>query len=124
MGLWPLNNVIILPIFCLLYLLHISNALQPNFIIEANNTIGAVRSGSILFAIYATKVQKQMREQTTIVLNSRNGVKPGPEAIKLFSCSTQLSIEFEMLITTKMLKSKDFYCFQTLISCIYHANKS
>ena len=40
---------------------------------------------------------------------------PGPEVIKLFSCSTQLSIDFAMLITTKMLKSKDFSCFQTLI---------
>ena len=38
-------------------------------------------------------------------------------------CSTQLSIELQMLITAKMLKIKECYCFQTLICCIYHANK-
>ena len=50
-------------------------------------------------------------------------VLPGPEVIKLFTCSTQLNIEFQMLIKTEMLKSKDFSCFQTLIFCIYHAYK-
>ena len=34
-----------------------------------------------------------------------------PKAIKLFSCSTQLSIELQMLIKTKMLKNKDFLAF-------------
>ena len=29
-------------------------------------------------------------------------VKPGPEAIKLFSCSTQLSMKFPPLINVKM----------------------
>ena len=38
-------------------------------------------------------------------------------------CSTQLSIELQMLITAKMLTIKEFYCFQTLICCVYHANK-
>ena len=31
--------------------------------------------------------------------------KPGPEVIKLFSCSTQLSMKFQLLIKTKMLKN-------------------
>ena len=31
-----------------------------------------------------------------------NGSKPGPEVIKLFSCSTQLSMEFFLLINVKM----------------------
>ena len=35
----------------------------------------------------------------------------GPEVIKK-SCSTELSIKFQ-LIKTKMLKNKDFSCFQT-----------
>ena len=39
---------------------------------------------------------------------------PGVEVIKLFSCLTQLSIKFQLLINTKMLKNKDFSCFQTL----------
>ena len=38
-----------------------------------------------------------------IMINS-----PGLKVIKLFLCSTQLSMEFELLIKTKMLKNKDF----------------
>ena len=33
-------------------------------------------------------------------------IKSGPEVIKLFSCSTQLSIKVQVLIKTKMLKYK------------------
>ena len=52
-------------------------------------------------------------------LDSRHTLtKPGTEVIKLFSCLSQLSIEFQMLITTKVIKNKDFSCFQTLICCI------
>ena len=47
----------------------------------------------------------------------------GPEVIKLFSCSTQLSMEFQMLIISKLLKNKDCSCFQMLRGCIYHAHK-
>ena len=39
---------------------------------------------------------------------------PGPEVIKLFSCSTQLSMKFQLLLKTKILKNKDFTCFKTL----------
>ena len=36
----------------------------------------------------------------------------GPEVIKLFSCSTQLSTKFQLLIKTKMLKNKDVLAFK------------
>ena len=49
--------------------------------------------------------------------------KPDPEAISLFSCSTELSMEFQMLIKTKMLNYTDFSCFQALRFCTYHAYK-
>ena len=39
-------------------------------------------------------------------------VFPSPEVIKLFSCSTQLSIKFQLLRKTKMLKNKDLFCFK------------
>ena len=39
---------------------------------------------------------------------------PGPEAIKLFPCSTQLSMEFQMLIKYEVRKNKD-YCLCCLI---------
>ena len=38
---------------------------------------------------------------------------PGLE-VKKELCSTQLSMEFKPLTKTKMLKNKDFSCFQTL----------
>ena len=37
--------------------------------------------------------------------------KTSPEVIKLLSCSTQLSIKFQLLIKTKMLKNTDFLAF-------------
>ena len=49
--------------------------------------------------------------------------KPGPEVIKLFICSTQLSMKFQLLIKTKMLKNIVVFCFQTLKCCIcWHFN--
>ena len=48
---------------------------------------------------------------------------PGHWIIKLFSCSNQLSMKFQLLIKTEMLKNKDISCFQTLICCIYPTNK-
>ena len=38
----------------------------------------------------------------------------GPQVIKLFSCSTQLSTEFQLLIKTKILTNKEF-CFKSLV---------
>ena len=49
--------------------------------------------------------------------------KPGPEVIKLVSYSTQLSMKFQLLMNFKMIKYKDFSCFQTLRYCIFHTNK-
>ena len=49
--------------------------------------------------------------------------RAGPEVIKLFSCSIQVNMKFQLLIETNMLKIKDFPCFQTIRCCIYHANK-
>ena len=47
---------------------------------------------------------------------------PAPEVIKFISCSTQLSMKFQLLIKANMLKIKDLFCYQTLKSCIYHVN--
>ena len=51
------------------------------------------------------------------------GLTPGLEVIKLVSCSTQLSMEFQMLIKSKMLKNKDFSCLRIVRCCIYHGHK-
>ena len=47
--------------------------------------------------------------------------RPGPEIIKLLLCSTQLIMKIQLLIKTKMLTIKYFFCFQTLRCSIYHA---
>ena len=52
-----------------------------------------------------------------------NDVEPGPEVIKLFSCSTQLSMKFQLLIKSKIPTNEDVSCFKSLRCCISHANK-
>ena len=37
---------------------------------------------------------------------------PGLDVIKLFSCSTQLSMKFILLIKTTILKSNEFQCLK------------
>ena len=46
--------------------------------------------------------------------NPGNLFRTGPEVVKLFSCSTQLSMEFQLLMKTKMLKNIGISCFQSL----------
>ena len=46
-----------------------------------------------------------------------------PRGYKKMSCSTQLSTKFQLLIKTKIPKSKEVSCFKSLRCCIYHANK-
>ena len=43
--------------------------------------------------------------------------------MKHFSCSTQLSAKFQLLIQTKIPTNVDVSCFESLRCCIYHANK-
>ena len=48
----------------------------------------------------------------------------GPGVIKLFSCSTQLSTKFQLLMKTKKkTTNKEVCCFKSLRCCIYHAYK-
>ena len=47
----------------------------------------------------------------------------GPEVIKLFSCSTQLSTKFQLLIKAKIPTKKMFHAFSLIRYCIYHANR-
>ena len=46
---------------------------------------------------------------------------PCPKIIKLFSCSSQLSMKFQLLIKAKMLKNKDFSCFYIMAWCCLSA---
>ena len=53
----------------------------------------------------------------------RNTVEPGPEVIKLFSCSTQLNTKFQLLIKNTKPTNKEVSCFKSLRCSISHANK-
>ena len=48
---------------------------------------------------------------------------PGPEVVNFFSCSTQLSMKFQLLINTKIPTYKEVSSFKSLGCCIYHADK-
>ena len=48
---------------------------------------------------------------------------PGAEVIKLFSCSTQLSMKFKMLINIEIAKIDGIFRFNLLKPAIYPANK-
>ena len=66
------------------------------------------------------KKTPKLRFQYQLLLNACQ--KAGLEVIKLFSCSTQLSMKFQLLIKTKILTNKEVSCFKSLRCCIYHAN--
>ena len=68
-------------------------------------------------------VENIFEVRSDIILSIERITKvPGPEVIKLFSCSTQLSTKFQLLIKTKIPKSKDVSCFKSLRCGIYHAD--
>ena len=67
--------------------------------------------------------QKYLSETPSVNVK-QFGSRSGPEVIKLFSCSTQLSTKFQLLIKTKIPTNKEVSCFKSLRCCIYHANKS
>ena len=48
-------------------------------------------------------------------------MQPGPEVIKLFSCSTQLSTKFQLHIKTEVQENENVSCFKTLRYC-WHFN--
>ena len=48
---------------------------------------------------------------------------PGAEVIKVFSCSTQLSMKFKMLINIEIAKIDGIFRFNLLEPAIYPADK-
>ena len=46
-----------------------------------------------------------------------------PWGYKTFSCSTQLSTKFPLLMKTKIPTNKEVSCVKSLRCCIFHANK-
>ena len=55
---------------------------------------------------------------------SAAGIRSCPKVIKKKnSCSTQLSMKFQLLIKTEILINKEVSCVKSLRYCIYHDNK-
>ena len=62
-----------------------------------------------------------LRYETPVLKNGK--VSQGAEVIKLFSCSTQLSMKFKMLINIEIAKIDGIFRFNSLEPAIYPANK-
>ena len=45
--------------------------------------------------------------------------KPGPEVIKKFSCSTLLSMKFQMLISINISRNSTFFQAQIIQDCFF-----
>ena len=56
-----------------------------------------------MYGVYIYVQFRKISYEKLDLLNQRNeNHRPGPEVIKLFSCSTQLSMKFFLLIIVKM----------------------
>ena len=64
-----------------------------------------------------------MRKANVQICLSIRRVRPGPEVIKLFSCSTQLSMKFVLLINIKLLTIVDSFLLNIAEHEIFSANK-
>ena len=66
---------------------------------------------------------ERTRSELIPFLTGRSQVGGPGNKVKLFSCSTQLNMKFQLLIKTKILINKGVSCFKSLRCCIYHADK-
>ena len=60
---------------------------------------------------------------TALSKQSFEPLGPGPEVIKLFSCSTQLSMKFQLLINVEIINISGKFRCKTQKLVIYPANK-
>ena len=63
------------------------------------------------YDLYEKGKKKENKCRVNNVISPHFSETPGPENIKTFSCPTQLSMIFQLLIKSKMLKNKDFFAF-------------
>ena len=97
------------------------------------------RSGRTLRLIWVQTICNGYRQMTKVAASRQRAIgrsnlhrnaiflprptRPGPEVIKRFSCSSQLSTKFQLLIKTRIPTNKEISCFKSLRCCIYHADK-
>ena len=70
------------------------------------------------------KIQQMTKNMKNYPVGKELRIYPctGPKVTKLFSCSTQLSMQFQLFINTKIPTNKEVSCFKPLRCGIYHAN--
>ena len=75
---------------------------------------------AILIRLFSLKQCKNLDPtvRKISILGINLGEKPRPEAIKLFSCSTQLSTKFQLLIKTKIPKIVGILTFMSKINFV------
>ena len=73
----------------------------------------------LIHKMHARIANREDPDQTA----SSEAEQSGPEVIKLFSYSTQLSTKFQLLIKNKIPTNEEVSCFKSLRCCIYHAYK-
>ena len=73
--------------------------------------------------VYTAKLKYPPNVSVLQYLFTSGTHREGPNVIKLFSCSTQLSTKFQLLIRTKIPTNKKVSCFKSLRCFIYHANQ-
>ena len=78
---------------------------------------------AVFFLLFFFQNKLFLKNSFNYTIRVSNSLDPGPEVIKLFSCSTQLSTKFQLLKITKIPTNEEVYCFKSLRCCIYHANK-
>ena len=61
---------------------------------------------------FQTLIQLYSDVSSFVLKMAREGKIANPKVIKHFSCSSQLSMKFQLLIITKILKNIDFSCFE------------
>ena len=70
-----------------------------------------------------TKVAASIERVKTPMLAYTVRLEVWPRVYKTFSCSTPLSMEFHMLIESKMLKNIRLFLLSDAQICIHHAHK-
>ena len=70
-----------------------------------------------------SQISLHVHQVSTVLIKNPVLIGPRPKVINMFSCSTELSMKFKLLIKTKMrLKIKTSF-FQAFRCCMYVANK-
>ena len=95
---------------------HISNALPCETELVTLNKIKPLPTSDLFCNLLITFANSLDPDQ------AQQNIQSGPDAIKLFSFSTQLSMKFQLLIKTKIPTNEEVSCIKSLRYGIYQAN--